>query len=137
MIERTVTLAGKEYRVAERPTRQNAAFRRKLEAAFAPLAEALTQATTTDLSMARAGDLVAIVRSAGGTLLNSMDVLVDLVCGYAPAIAADLERLQEEAYDSEFLEAFTVVLGLAYPFGAQVRMLARLATSQSGPTSMN
>ena len=46
-----------------------------------------------------------------------MDILLDLLCEFVPAIAADRARIEAEAFDDEVVKAFVAVLGLVYPFG--------------------
>jgi hypothetical protein len=72
--------------------------------------------------------LANVVRSVSGLLLTSIDTVKDLLASYAPSLPL------EDAYDSEIMDAFTEVLGLAYPFGSllkKVRGLSGQPTRQS------
>jgi hypothetical protein len=112
-----VTLDGQAHTVQELRSKANRAWRQRLEGEFQTLAQALSEAPTIDLADGQA--LAALVRSVSGQLLGSVEILTGLVADYAPGLPL------EDAYDSEVLEAFTAILGLAYPFGS---MLDRLRT---------
>lgn len=137
----TVMLGGRQYQVAELRSRPNAAWRARLQVPFESLVAKLQAAEATDLSDAQG--LADLVRSVSGTLLGSVDILTGLLFCYSPELAADRERIEAEAYDSELLEAFVAVLGLAYPFGdvaAKIGGLAALGrkrppTSPSSPSA--
>ena len=70
-----------------------------------------------------------------GTLIGSMDLLLDLLFAYSPELAEDRERIEEEAYDEEALAAFTEVLKLAYPFGELLAMVNGRTASKTSPNS--
>jgi hypothetical protein len=113
----TVRLNGQEHVITELRSRANAAWRKKLEVPFQDLAKTLEQAPSVELTDSQA--LAHLVRTVGMTLLDSMETVQNLLVEYAPDLRADVD----EAYDSEIVEAFTAVLGLAYPFGS---VLSRL-----------
>ena len=127
----TVTLDGKPYTITEKRSRDNAAWRVKLEGPFQDLAGLLESAPGTDLTDGQS--LAGLVRSVSGMLLGSIETVTGLLAEYDPALPL------EDAYDSEKLEAFSAVLGLAYPFGSllpRLRALGSLAkpTKQSLPS---
>jgi hypothetical protein len=119
----TVTLDGREYQVNELRSRANRAWREQLESQFTGLAAALQNAPKTNLADGAA--LAGVVQSVAGTLLHSVEILTDLVHAYAPQLPL------EDAFDSEVLDAFTAILGLAYPFGSVVERV------MSGVSSLN
>ena len=119
----TVVLDEREYVIEEKRSRANRKWREQLEGAFAGLAGALEDAPETDVADGQA--LAGLVQRVSGTLLHSVETLTELVVAYAPELPLD------NAYDSEVLDAFTAILGLAYPFGS---MVARV---RSGITSFN
>lgn len=148
MRSETITLGGNQYVVTELPTKKNSAFRADVNQAFEPLAKALEagpklfarfDGADTVIDAPLANTVAQLVQGAGGVLLNSPDKLRELVYDYSDAIAIDAEQLEEVAYDSEYLTAFTKILGLAYPFGSVATLLTQLnkngraseATSQS------
>jgi len=124
----TIELDGEAYEVVELRSRENADWRRKLEEPFSELAEKLEGAP--DVELTDLAGVAGLVRSVGGTLLQSIDLVKGLVIAYAPA----LDEAVENAYDSEILEAFGKILELAYPFGGLIRRLKELG-SQSGRTT--
>jgi hypothetical protein len=101
-----------EYQVRERRSAGNREWRKLLEEHFQGVAGAL------ESEISSGQDLAALVRGVGGTLLGSVDIVTELVRDYAPSLPLDA------AYDSEILDAFTGVLGLAYPFGSTIARLA-------------
>jgi hypothetical protein len=124
-----VTLDGTDYEIQELRSKANRAWREHLEAHFAELSDALVSAPDTDITDGVA--LAEMVRSVSGKLLHSVDIVADLVRIYDENLPID------DAYDSEILEAFTAILGLAYPFGAVIDRVREAvgqlnqATSQS------
>jgi len=117
----TITLDGQEYTITEKRSRENAEWRRELGGPFAQLVDLLEAGPQMDITSA--GDLANLVRSVSGLLLNSIDTIKVLLTSYAPQLPLD------DAYDSEIMDAFTEVLGLAYPFGSLVAKIRGL----SGP----
>lgn len=111
----TVTLGGQSYEIRALPIRQSKAWRAKLEGPFSELSNALEGAGSIELSSG--GDIARLVRTLSGTLIGSIDTLLDLLFAYSPELAADRDRIEDNAYDEEALDAFTEVLKLAYPFG--------------------
>lgn len=115
----TVTLDGQEFVVEELRSRANAAWRGRLEEHFEELAAALEGVEGDVTDGASVGRLV---RTVGGKLLGSVELVTELVVEYAP----ELGEAVVEAYDSEVLEAFVGVLGLAYPFGGVVDRVRKI-----------
>lgn len=121
----TIEIDGDEYTVQELRSRDNAAWREKLQVHFDEIADVL------EAELADGRVLADVVRSVSGKLVQSVDIVRKLVADYAPDLPLD------EAYDSEVIEAFTAVLGLAYPFGAAVERLIRRAGSLQQMTTQN
>jgi hypothetical protein len=122
----TVTLAGKKYTVKTLPIRQAKAFRGRFGVVFETITVALRNAPAMEL-----GDLqsmAGLVESVSELLVNSIDQALDLVCEYAPEIAADRERIETEGYDEEVIQVFVEVLKLLYP-------LHQLRALMSGPAA--
>lgn len=117
----TVTLGGQSYTIKALPIRQSKAWRTKLEGPFAELSTALEGAGRIELSSGV--DIGRLVRTLSGTLIGSIDLLMDLLFEYSPELAADRERIEAEAYDEEALEALAEVLRLAYPFGRALALV--------------
>ena len=119
----TVTLDGQPYTITEKRSRANAAWRAKLEVPFQDLAGLLESAPGADLTDGQS--LATLVRSVSGMLLGSIEIVTGLLADYAPELPL------EDAYDSEILEAFTEVLGLAYPFGSILGKLRAIGSQAS------
>jgi hypothetical protein len=128
----TITLGGQTYTVAELPLRQNAAWRQRLSALVASVTD-LVGALQIDL--ANTGDLVSVVNQVRDVLLEAPDQVAALLFDYAPELAADRVRIENEVYESELLTAFVEVLKLAYPFGDLLRLANGLAPKASASTS--
>jgi hypothetical protein len=125
----TVMLAGRAYEVRALPIRQSKAWREKLAVPFGALTAILENAGTIELTSG--GDIAALVRTLSGTLIGSIDLLLDLLFAYSPELKADRERIENEAFDDEALRAFTEVLKLAYPFG---ELLSLVRGERAKPT---
>jgi len=126
----TVTLGGRSYEIAALPIRESAAWRRRLAGPFAELTAALQGASGIELT--RLGDLAGLVQTLSGTILGSVDLLLELLFAYAPALVLDRERIETSAFDEEALVALVEVLKLAYPFGA---LTALVSGARKTPTS--
>jgi len=116
-----VVLGGQGYEVKALPMKQSRDWRKRLEVPFGTLAGALEGAGSIELTNGL--DIGRLVRTLSGTLIGSIDLLMELLFAYSPELAADRERIEEEAYDEEALIALTEVLKLAYPFGVVLGMV--------------
>jgi hypothetical protein len=130
-----ITLGEKEYTIRERKSRQNAEWRRRLAEPFGELTEKLSGAGDVDITSRE--EVSGLIGSVTGLLFHSIDTVADLLFDYAPDLRAKKEEILDEAYDSEIVEAFLKVLGLAYPFGSALSQVKRLVElgSQSDQTS--
>jgi hypothetical protein len=124
-----VVLGGQSYTIKALPIRQSKAWRTKLEGPFAELSTALEGAGKIELSSGV--DIGRLVRTLSGTLIGSIDLLMDLLFEYSPELAADRERIEEEAFDEEALEALAEVLRLAYPFGRALALVTGRTESKT------
>ena len=116
----TVTLDGDEYVITELRSRPNADWRALLEGPFGELVGAIQRLPQMELNSPE--DLATVVQGVQSLLLGSIDQVRELVVAYAP----DLGEVVEEAYDSEILDAFAEVLGLAFPFGGLIQKVRGL-----------
>ncbi len=129
----TVVLGGQGYEVKALPIKQSKAWRSQLEGPFGALAGALEGAGQIDLGNGL--DIGRLVRTLSGTLIGSIDLLMELLFAYSPELAADRKRIEEEAYDEEALIALTEVLKLAYPFGVVLGMVNGRTGSKTSSNS--
>lgn len=127
-----VTLAGRDYTITELPSRKNAEWRAGLAGPFAELSDLLGNWRDTPFT----GDgISALIKTLSGLFLGSADRLVALLFAYSAELERDRERIQEEAYDSEIMEALIEVFKLAYPFASMAQRLGGLMTGPAKPTS--
>lgn len=126
----TVTLATQEYVIVERPTRKNEAWRKRLEKEIAPIVEVIKDVNREEISMENAHNLAPAAQQVLEVAMKSPAKIRDLVIAYSPELEKQKEALLDEAYDSEFMDAFIQILGLAYPFGGILPVIQRL--SQNG-----
>ncbi len=117
----TVVIGDAEYTIEEKRRSENRAWRQQLEAHFDELA-ALLQEQVDD-----ARGLSNVLGVVSAKVLRSVDIVVSLVADYAPELPL------EEAYESEIVEVFWAVLGLAYPFGWEGLAERIRGLAQSGP----
>lgn len=127
----TVTLAGREYVMAELPLRKNAAWRQLLGAELEQWGELLGQTNEVDLS--NMGGVLPILRRAGDMVLQSPERIADLVFAYCAEMAADRETILDNAYESELVEAFSACVKLAFPFGKLTTLVTQFAATGSVP----
>lgn len=124
-----VTLNEQTVQVTELRRRDNQAWRERLETEFKTLADAIEGAGDLELTGA---SMAGLVRAVAGKVVGSVDIIAELLAAYAPELAT----LMDDAYDSEIMEAFTQVLGLAYPFGSMLEKLRGIGAAMP-PTSPN
>jgi len=93
----TVELAGKSYTLQQKPIKAAKAWRDALRVPFGDLAATLEAADRIELTNGR--DLAGLVQSLSGTLIGSVDILLDLLFAYSDELAGDRERIEAEAYD--------------------------------------
>ncbi len=124
-----VKLAGQTYEIAQLPIGKAQAWRKALEQPFGELVASLEGAGGVDLT--DLSSIAGVVRTFSGTLLGSIDILLELLLVYAPALAADRQRIEAEAYDDEALAAFAEVLKLAYPFGIVLALVNGSASKRT------
>ncbi|PYJ11275.1 MAG: hypothetical protein DMF06_03425 [Verrucomicrobia bacterium] len=121
MRSKTVVLGGKEYRIDQLAMRPNREWREKLGQPVTELASLL--GGFQSLQVDSAGDIAKIVTVVKDLLLGSMDLLLDALFKYSPALEADRERIEREAYDDEALAALGVAVSLAYPLDMALLVL--------------
>lgn len=138
MNEVTVELAGKKYKVTQLTIRKNREWRERFDKPIGVILDAATlvgdlAGKKYDQKGALMSDLfVAITARAadiGTLLMDSMEIVLDALYAYAPAIQADKEFVEENAFDDEAVRAFGEVLKLAYPFGQLISLVSQIGPS--------
>jgi hypothetical protein len=127
-----VKLAGKEYELKPLPIRRAREVRQRFSVPVGQVIAALKSAPTTNLSDVNAlGELLDAVKLV---LMESMDLCLEALFDFSPALAADRERIENEGFDDEALNAFMEVVKMLYPFGGVLQSMNGLVQSA---TSMN
>lgn len=122
-----VMMGGRQYTLQALPIRQSAEWRSRLQGPFARLTRILRNVGTIELT--DGNDLSALIEAVNETLIGSVDMVLDLLFAYSPALAADRERIANEAYDDEAIRALVEILRLAYPFGELRALVSGSATT--------
>lgn len=144
----TVSLAGREYSVQQLPMKANRAWREKFNVPLKKLTDALQDAVRLsgkkfaddDRLLQAVGHLLAThLEEVTRILTGTIDLMGEAVYEYAPEIAADRERIEEEAFDDELIAAFMKVVQLAFPFGPLMNLVPSLGqmaamTSPNSPS---
>lgn len=112
----TVTLGGETYAIRPLNIRQSRVWRKQFAEPFQMVIGMLQNADGIELSNVR--DVGALLSQVGGLLLGSMDLVVDALFAYSPALVADEDTILDNATDEEAVAALWEVLKLAYPFGS-------------------
>ncbi len=126
----TVRLGGQNYTIQPLPMRRSQQWRQALELPFGALVAVLENADSIELT--NLSGMAGVVQAFAGMLVGSVDILLDLLFAYSAELAADRERIENEAYDEEALAALIEVLKLAYPFGTVLGLVTGSKTNQSG-----
>lgn len=126
----TVQLGAQNYTIQPLPMKRAREWRKALEQPFGALVGVLENADSIELT--DLGSIAGVVQAFAGTLVGSVDILMDLLFAYSPELAQDRERIEAEAYDEEALAVLVEVLKLAYPFGIVLGLVAGSKTSQNG-----
>jgi len=121
MSEFTVTLGGQTYTLHPLPIRAAKAWRVKFAEPFNALTQALAKAGSIKLDSG--SDLAGLVGSLSSTLIGSTDIVIEMLFEYAPELAADRARIEEQGTDPEAMAAFIEVLRVAYPFGSFLQLV--------------
>ena len=122
-----LTIGEKTYTVNELPRKKNAAWREAFQNEFVEIASFIQGLAGIEVS---SGEVIAnIVEQVAVQVNGAVDRMADLLISYSPEMTADRDYIEEEAYDSQILDGFTAVLGLAYPFGSLMKQLQTLAAT--------
>lgn len=139
-----IELGGEKFTIEERPTLKNKQWRRDLASKLKPVVDLIEMAPTLNIptsvdewqsDTAGLASITSIVKQLSTFLLDGLDDVLDLTIDYSPALKKKEKWIGENAYDSEVLEAFTRVLGLAYPFGGIARALKKIQSDGPGSTT--
>ena len=134
----SIVLGSREYAVTELPRKHNRAWLHMISEPAKRLGEQIGD--LGDLDIKEWADL----REVGGQMLSDLmslidtDNMLDLLCQYVPEVSLDRAVIEDddELYDSQIVQAFIGVLGIASPFGTITQLFQKLASGGSKkPTS--
>jgi hypothetical protein len=129
----SLTLAERTYEVPMAPIKRSREWRKQLRQ---PLSELLAMVSTNiSVELNSVADLVGMAEKLIPVLMDAPDTILALLLGYAPALKAEADFLEANAYDDELVAAFLAVLKAAFPLDRLTSLLgpASLATSTSSP----
>lgn len=112
MREIVLTFAGEKITVIELSARKNSEWRKQLDAPFKAMLEALKATDTQINSMA---DIPNVMARLQDLLIPNADIIPDIVISYSPVLEALRAWLDENATETEFLNAFLQIARVAYP----------------------
>ena len=123
----TINLGGREFAIRELPTKPAEQWRKKLADELTPLTELIQGAPDLMKIELTAERVPVLIEQAKGLALRSLPAVRELVIAYAPELTAERAWLEDNACDSELIEAFVEVLKMAFPFGSLGPMLSKVA----------
>ncbi len=127
-------LGGQAYEIEKRRFNANEAWRQEVIALLDPLLEKV-KGLSPDMEFNHPFELVELVRPLLFEVRGALRAVVDLLLAYAPTLQQDKERILEEAYDEELIDAFIVCLRLAFGFLAKLGNASGLVVQPTTPNS--
>lgn len=119
--EAVVTLGGKEFLIQAQNMKGARQWREEFSKPVQQVLGMLNQMQGVELS--DIGNAAGVLQQVGTFLLGSVDILVDALFAYSPALQLEREWIEENADDTDAMGALWAVLQLAYPFGNLVTLL--------------
>jgi len=117
----TVTLGGTDFEIQRANIKRSREWRQKFGEPLQVIIGVLQQADNIQIdSMAGAAGLLEQV---GSLLLNSVDLLIEALFDYSPALQAEREWIEDNATDLEAMNALWEVIQIVYPFGSLMNKL--------------
>jgi len=130
-----VMLGGREYSLAKKKLRQASAMRKRLNERVEPLMQLAQKAPTIEIkNIEQVGGILDGLRDM---MVNSIDILFDLLCEYDQKIEEDREWLLDNAIDEEVIEAALVMIKQLFPFGGILKTLNGLVENSTLTSSKN
>ena len=120
-----VTLGGQKYDLVPLPIKASRAWRAKVKAPLEQIIHTVAGMPDVSLESLELAAILGLVQHIFCTVADAPDILLAWLYEYAPNIAADQERIENEAFDAEVADAFAAVVKQVYP-------LARLASALGG-----
>ena len=136
-----VELGGSVYTLRPLPIKKAREWRKQLREPFNRIIGTLDQLTGADkVEITDFESLKRLVAPLAEMVLDSVDVLLELLFAYAPELKADRKRIEDNATDEEALAALVEVVKLAYPFSSILstfqngRVLTAMKKSSPAPS---
>lgn len=129
-----ITLGSQTYRVYRLPIKANRIWREKMRAPFDQVLGVAAQAINLlpnlkDMRSISIPDVLELLHTTVPGLLGSSDILFELLLDYSPALRADRERIENEAFDNEVIDALLRVMPMAFPLDRLMPILGSLNRS--------
>lgn len=112
MREIKLTLGSEEFTVRELSARKNSEWRKQLDVPFKAMLQAIGSA---DEQINSTADIPGVLTRIQDLLIANADLVPDIVISYSSALEEKRAWLDENATESEFLEAFMQIARIAYP----------------------
>lgn len=124
-------LGGKEYEIKPLPLKAERKWKEAADEHVDQLFGLIEGAAAQEINSS--ADLMPALRAMKHTLFYATDTILDLVCLYSAVVAGDRERIEEEAYAPEVVDAFVQIVGVVFPLDRlkSLRGLIRTPTSSS------
>ncbi|MEM7131170.1 MAG: hypothetical protein AAF702_32945 [Chloroflexota bacterium] len=132
-----IELGGRKYLIEELSINRSECWRQMLSG---PLDDIVDVVTGLDAEIDSIADAKAIIPRIKMILMGSVKQIADLVLAYDSDIGDEAEYILEHATGSQIMEAFIVMVKMAFPFGEALGSLMQIsrglpsaATSTSSP----
>jgi len=111
------TLGGQKYDIRPLPIAQARAWRQNVKDPLQVIISTVAGLPDISLQDLELSSIVGLVQHVFTTVADAPDILLAWLYAYAPNIAADKERIENEAFDAEVADAFAQVVKQVYPLG--------------------
>jgi len=111
------TLGGQKYDIRPLPIAQARAWRQSVKDPLQVIISTVAGLPDISLQDLELSSIVGLVQHVFTTVADAPDILLAWLYAYAPNIAADKERIENEAFDAEVADAFAQVVKQVYPLG--------------------
>lgn len=103
-----------------------------------PLDDVVEMVSALDADLESIADVQAVLPRVRSLLMGSVKQIAELVCAYDEGFTAEAGYILDNATGSQVMEAFVVMLKMAFPFGEALRELLRMSRGPAAaPTSMS
>lgn len=120
-----ITLGERTYTISELPIKPARVWREALKAQFEQFALLVEDAPDVDVTNTRA--VGGLLRTLSATLLDSVDLALELLLKFSPELARDRDYIENNAVGSQVVDGFLAAIALAFPFfgGDRIAKLTR------------